>query len=45
MNHDVLQLAEPFQQPILDLVRQPVRLVEAHVGPEPDVQIQEGVIR
>ncbi len=32
-------------QPVLDDVRQPVGLVERHVGREPDVQVEERVIR
>ena len=45
MNDDVHQLREPGHEPVLDHMRGRMRRLERHVAVEPEVQIQEGVVR
>src|SRR5262245_3802186 len=45
MNNGVRNLGEAVHEPILDYVRQPVCFVQRRLRCEPDVEIEEGVIR
>ena len=45
VNDDVHQLRKPGHEPVLDHVRGGMRRLERHVAVEPEVQIQEGIVR
>ena len=45
MNDDVHQLRKPRHEPVFDHMRGRMGIFERHVAVEPEVQIQEGVVR